>query len=116
MNSNTFQDQAGQAHLLQVRLAHRTPTPPRARRRSSTTSNASRSARQLGSKALTVWIGDGANFPGQSNFTAPFERYSTRMREIYAALPDDWRHVPRAQDVRAGLLFDRDRRTGAPAT
>ena len=45
----------------------------------------------LGSKALTVWIGDGSNFPGQVNFAKAFERYLDSMREIYAALPDDWR-------------------------
>jgi L-rhamnose isomerase/sugar isomerase len=45
----------------------------------------------IGSKALTVWIGDGSNFPGQSNFTRAFERYLDAMREIYEALPEDWR-------------------------
>ncbi|MBZ9862885.1 L-rhamnose catabolism isomerase [Mesorhizobium sp. CA12] len=45
----------------------------------------------LGSKALTVWIGDGSNFPGQVNFAKAFERYLDAMREIYAGLPDDWR-------------------------
>ncbi|TPI49120.1 L-rhamnose catabolism isomerase [Mesorhizobium sp. B2-9-1] len=45
----------------------------------------------LGSKALTVWIGDGSNFPGQVNFAKAFERYLDAMREIYARLPDDWR-------------------------
>ncbi|UCI25948.1 L-rhamnose catabolism isomerase [Mesorhizobium sp. B2-8-5] len=47
--------------------------------------------RTLGSKALTVWIGDGSNFPGQVNFAKAFERYLDAMREIYAGLPDDWR-------------------------
>lgn len=45
----------------------------------------------LGSKALSVWIGDGSNFPGQSNFTKAFERYLSSMAEVYNALPDDWR-------------------------
>jgi len=45
----------------------------------------------LGSKALTVWIGDGSNFPGQVNFTRQFERYLDAMRQVYAGLPDDWR-------------------------
>jgi L-rhamnose isomerase/sugar isomerase len=47
--------------------------------------------RTLGSKALTVWIGDGSNFPGQVNFAKAFGRYLDSMREIYAGLPDDWR-------------------------
>lgn len=45
----------------------------------------------LGSKALTVWIGDGSNFPGQVNFAKAFERYLDAMKAIYADLPDDWR-------------------------
>jgi len=45
----------------------------------------------LGSKALTVWIGDGSNFPGQVNFSRQFERYLDAMKTVYAALPDDWR-------------------------
>ncbi|QND41282.1 L-rhamnose catabolism isomerase (plasmid) [Rhizobium leguminosarum bv. viciae] len=45
----------------------------------------------LGSKALTVWIGDGSNFPGQSHFTKAFERYLASMADIYKALPDDWK-------------------------
>ena len=45
----------------------------------------------LGSKALTVWIGDGGNFPGQMHFRHSLERYLESLREIYEALPDDWR-------------------------
>ena len=60
----------------------------------------------IGSKALTVWIGDGSNFPGQAHLTRAFERYLDAMRAIYAALPEDWRALHRAQDVRAGVLFD----------
>lgn len=45
----------------------------------------------IGSKALTVWVGDGSNFPGKSNFTRSFERYLAGMADIYKALPDDWR-------------------------
>jgi L-rhamnose isomerase/sugar isomerase len=45
----------------------------------------------IGSKALTVWIGDGSNFPGQSNFTRSFERYLESMKAIYRHLPEDWR-------------------------
>ena len=45
----------------------------------------------LGSKAITVWIGDGANFPGQQNQTRAFDRYLDSTSQIYAALPGDWR-------------------------
>jgi L-rhamnose isomerase / sugar isomerase len=47
--------------------------------------------RRLGSKALTVWIGDGANFPGQQHLARAFERYLDSTAQIYAALPADWR-------------------------
>jgi L-rhamnose isomerase/sugar isomerase len=45
----------------------------------------------LGSRALTVWIGDGSNFPGQVNFAKAFERYLDAMKEVYAGLPADWK-------------------------
>ncbi|UKV13267.1 sugar isomerase [Thalassospiraceae bacterium SW-3-3] len=47
--------------------------------------------RKLGSKALTVWIGDGTNFPGQQSFTRSFERYIDAMKSVYAGVPDDWK-------------------------
>jgi len=40
---------------------------------------------------LTVWIADGANFPGQQHFARAFERYLESGAKIYAALPSDWR-------------------------
>ena len=46
---------------------------------------------RLGSKALTLWIGDGANFPGQQHLARAFERYVDSAGRIYAALPPDWR-------------------------
>ncbi|WP_119387825.1 L-rhamnose catabolism isomerase [Taklimakanibacter lacteus] len=46
--------------------------------------------RKLGSTALTVWIADGSNFPGQSNLNAAFDRYMESLRAIYAELPKDW--------------------------
>jgi L-rhamnose isomerase/sugar isomerase len=46
--------------------------------------------RKLGSKALTVWVGDGSNFAGQSNMTLALDRYLDSMREVYSALPGDW--------------------------
>jgi L-rhamnose isomerase/sugar isomerase len=44
----------------------------------------------LGSKALTVWLADGMNHPGQASFRGQFERVLDGLREIYAHLPDDW--------------------------
>ena len=44
----------------------------------------------LGSKALTVWLADGMNHPGQASFRGQFERVLEGLRAIYAHLPDDW--------------------------
>ena len=45
----------------------------------------------LGSKALTLWIGDGANFPGQQHLARAYERYLDSAAHVYAGVPDDWR-------------------------
>ncbi len=90
MNSNTFQDLPGQAHSYKFgSLSHTDATV----RRQAVEHNLEciRFGKAVGSKALTVWIGDGSNFPGQSHFTRAFERYLESMRAIYAELPEDWR-------------------------
>lgn len=46
---------------------------------------------ELGSKALTLWIADGANFPGQQHLAQAFERYLESAARSYAAVPADWR-------------------------
>jgi L-rhamnose isomerase/sugar isomerase len=90
MNSNTFSDAPGQAHSYKFGSLSHTDS---ATRRQAIEHNLEcvEIGKALGSKALTVWIGDGSNFPGQSNFTRAFERYLDSMKAVYAALPDDWR-------------------------
>ena len=90
MNSNTFSDAKGQAHSYKFgSLSHADP----AVRRQAIAHNIEciEIGKELGSKALTIWIGDGSNFPGQVNFARAFRRYLDAVAEIYAALPDDWR-------------------------
>ena len=45
----------------------------------------------LGSKSITVWLSDGSCFPGQLNFRKAFQHTLEGLREIYAALPNDWK-------------------------
>ncbi|MGZ3765872.1 MAG: sugar isomerase [Mucilaginibacter sp.] len=46
---------------------------------------------QLDSKALSVWLADGSNFPGQLNMRGAFERTLDSLQQVYGALPDDWK-------------------------
>ncbi len=89
INSNSFQDQKDQGHSY---------------RHGSLSSNVKAAQRQaidhnievinlgeaLGSKALTVWLADGSNFPGQVDLRAALSRTRDALQEIYAAMPADW--------------------------
>ncbi|OLP57951.1 L-rhamnose catabolism isomerase [Xaviernesmea oryzae] len=90
MNSNTFSDAADQAHSYKFGSLSHSQSAVRAQAVEHNL-ECIEIGKAIGSKALTVWIGDGSNFPGQSNFTRSFERYLAAMAEIYKALPDDWR-------------------------
>jgi L-rhamnose isomerase / sugar isomerase len=89
MNSNTFSDSDQPLSYKFGSLSHADP----ATRAQAVEHNLEciEIGRAIGSNALTVWIGDGSNFPGQSSLTRAFERYLDAMRRIYAALPEDWR-------------------------
>ena len=90
VNSNTFQDQPGQPHSYKYGSLTHTDSSVRAQ---AIAHNLECIAigEQLGSMALTVWIADGSNFPGQQHFTRTLEHYLESMREIYARLPKGWR-------------------------
>jgi len=47
--------------------------------------------RAIGSRALSVWIGDGGSFPGQVHTRRSLERYLDSLRTIYAEVPAHWR-------------------------
>jgi len=90
MNSNTFQDSPGQK--LSYRFGSLSHTDKAVRDQAIAHNiECIEIGEKLGSKALTVWIGDGSNFPGQSHFTRAFERYLDSMKTVYGALPADWR-------------------------
>jgi L-rhamnose isomerase / sugar isomerase len=89
MNSNTFQDQKAQPHSYKYGSLTHTEA---AVRDQAVAHNLEciQIGVALGSKALTVWIADGANFPGQQHLARAFERYLESTARIYAALPPDW--------------------------
>ncbi|WP_129781049.1 L-rhamnose catabolism isomerase [Peristeroidobacter soli] len=90
VNSNTFQDRPGQK--LSYKFGSLTHTDAAVRAQAVEHNvDCIRIGQLLGSKALTVWIGDGANFPGQQHLGRAFERYLESTARIYAALPADWR-------------------------
>ena len=89
VNSNTFQDQQSQKHSYKFgSLTH----ADKATRQQAVEHNLEciEIGKQLGSNALTVWIADGSNFPGQSNLTKVFDNYLDSLRTIYDALPNNW--------------------------
>jgi len=90
MNSNTFQDQKGQALSYKFGSLQNTN---KAIRQKAIEHNIEviKHGVELGSKALTVWLSDGSCFPGQLNFRKSFQNTLEGLQEIYAALPADWK-------------------------
>ena len=90
VNSNTFQDQKNANESYRYGSL-------------SNTSKASRDqaihhnievikiGEKLGSKSLTVWLADGANFPGQSNFQTALQNTQDSLQAIYSEMPLDWK-------------------------
>ncbi|MCB9320428.1 MAG: sugar isomerase [Lewinellaceae bacterium] len=90
VNSNTFQDQKGQAHSYKFgSLCHASKTE----RQQAIDHNIEviQYGRELGSKSITVWLADGSSFPGQLNFRHALERTRESLQSIYNHLPEDWK-------------------------
>jgi L-rhamnose isomerase / sugar isomerase len=90
VNSNTFQDRPDQA--LSYKYGSLTHTNEAVREQAVAHNlDCIRIGQILGSNALTLWIADGANFPGQQSLALALERYLESAAKIYAGLPADWR-------------------------
>ncbi len=90
VNSNTFQDQKNQKHSYKFgSLCH----TDRIVREQAVDHNLDviRYGKELGSKAITIWLADGSNFPGQQNFRKALMRTLGSLEKIYRELPDDWK-------------------------
>jgi len=90
VNSNTFQDQQDQKLSYKFGSLHHVD---KAVRKQAVEHNIEviKYGRELDSKALSVWLSDGSNFPGQLNFRNAFQNTLESLQEIYTALPDDWK-------------------------
>lgn len=90
VNSNTFQDQPGQALSYKFGSLNHVDAAVRSQAVAHNM-EVIRHGDALGSKALTVWLADGSSFPGQLNFREAFQRTLESLSEIYAGLPSDWK-------------------------
>lgn len=90
VNSNTFQDQHDQQYSYKYGSLHHVD---KAVRKQAVEHNIEviNYGIELDSKALSVWLSDGSNFPGQLNMRGAFERTLESLHEIYDALPADWK-------------------------
>jgi L-rhamnose isomerase/sugar isomerase len=90
VNSNTFEDQPNQPETYKYGSLAATS---QAVRDQAVAHNIEviRIGEELGSRALSVWIGDGGSYPGQVHFRKSFDRALESFRRIYDALPKDWK-------------------------
>jgi L-rhamnose isomerase/sugar isomerase len=90
VNSNTFQDQPGQEKSYKFgSLCHVDASV----REQAVAHNLEviRYGELLGSKSITVWLADGASFPGQLSFRKALENTLASLQQIYAGMAPDWK-------------------------
>jgi L-rhamnose isomerase/sugar isomerase len=93
MNSNTFQDELSTTRNGEVSYKFGSMCASSAEVRAAAIEHnldVISIGEQLGSRALTVWLGDGTNHPGQGNFRHQFERVAECLRLVHDAMPADW--------------------------
>ena len=89
VNSNTFQDNLNDN--LSFKYGSLTNSDQAIREKAIQVNiEAIENGKILDSKGITVWVGDGGNFPGQISFSKSLERYVSSMKKIYDSLPSDW--------------------------
>lgn len=90
MNSNTFQNQPGQEWSYKFGSMQHVDKKVR-KQAIAHNIEVIQYGMELGSTSLTVWLSDGSNFPGQLNMRKAFQNTLESLKEVYAALPDDWK-------------------------
>jgi L-rhamnose isomerase / sugar isomerase len=89
VNSNTFQDQAGQPRSYKFGSFSHTDAAVRAQAVEHNL-HVVRVGETLGSRAISIWLADGSNYPGQMHLRRSFDRVLACLERVYAALPPDW--------------------------
>jgi L-rhamnose isomerase/sugar isomerase len=89
VNSNTFQDPQNSNETFKYGSLTNTSASIR-EAAVQVNIEAIENGKILNSKGLTVWIGDGGNFPGQMSFSRSLDNYMDSMKKIYSKLPEDW--------------------------
>ncbi|MDB4292608.1 sugar isomerase [Maribacter sp.] len=90
VNSNTFQDQKNATESYKFGSLSNTSKAIREQAIAHNEEVIS-IGNKLGSKSLTVWLADGANFPGQNNFQSALQHTEDSLKKIYKSLPNDWK-------------------------
>jgi L-rhamnose isomerase/sugar isomerase len=90
MNSNSFQDFPGQK--LSYKWGSLCAQDPKVRSQAVRLNlEAMEFGQKLGCNSLVVWLGDGANHPGQMHFRKSFDYYLSSLARIYRRLPRGWK-------------------------
>lgn len=90
VNSNTFQDQPDQGESYKFGSLSHTDAAARVQAVEHNL-HVVEVGKTLGSEAITIWLADGSNYPGQMHLRKSFERVLDGLKQVYAALPPAWR-------------------------
>jgi L-rhamnose isomerase/sugar isomerase len=93
MNSNTFQDNPSTTRdgEISYKFGSMCHTDPRVRQVALEHNKAVvELGVSLGSTAITVWLADGTNHPGQASLRGQFERVAGCLKELHDFMPADW--------------------------
>jgi L-rhamnose isomerase / sugar isomerase len=93
MNSNTFQDNDATTDrgAVSYKFGSFAHSDPGVRKLAVEHNRAViELGRALGSTAITVWLADGTNHPGQADFRRQFERVAACLHEVHDAMPTGW--------------------------
>lgn len=89
VNSNTFQDQPGQKYSYKYGSLSHTDKHVREQAIAHNLEVVDYGV-QLGTSVLSVWLSDGAVFPGQNNIREALDRTHDSLAQIYKGMPDDF--------------------------